>query len=77
MLIDDICRYIQMAKTDARSKGQTSITLRSGDVHKDLHLCQRMPSVCSAMYRCMEKDDVILHTTASGYSSTIEIRYYL
>ena len=77
MSVDEICRYIQNIKVAARAKGQHTLVLRSGDIHKDLKLDNRMPSVCRAMYRCMNSGDVILHTTPKGFSSTIEIQYKL
>ena len=77
MSIKEICQYIQETKTAARAKGQKILVLRSGDIHKDLNLCRRMPSVCRAMYRCVETGDIVLHTTPSGNSSTIEIQYNL
>ena len=61
----------------AREHGEECIVLKSGEIHKDLGLKNRMPSVCKAMYDCMEIGDVILHTTPSGFSSTIEIQYML
>jgi 5-methylcytosine-specific restriction protein B len=33
----------------AREKGALSITLRSGDIHKQLSLSNRLPQVCSAI----------------------------
>jgi len=33
----------------ARQQGTTSITLKSGDIHKQLSLAGRLPQVCSAI----------------------------
>ena len=77
MTMQEIREYIIACKVEAKSKGQTVLVLRSGDVHKDLNLSKRMPSVCNAMYQCMELGDKVLHTTPSGKSSTIEIEYKL
>ena len=72
---EDIKRYILKLKNIAKESGKSILILCSGDIHKDLNLKSAMPQVCNAMYQCMEKDDSILHTTPSGYSSTIEIQY--
>ena len=77
MTMQEIREYIMAWKMDAKSKGQTTLILRSGDVHKKLNLKSRMPMVCNAMRQCMALGDVVLHTTPSGNSSTIEIQYNL
>lgn len=77
MTMQEIREYIIARKMDAKSKGQASLVLRSGDVHKELNLKKRLPMVCNAMYQCMVDGDRILHTTPSGKSSTIEIQYNL
>ena len=77
MTTQEIREYIVARKRDARSKGQTSLILRSGDIHKELNLKSRLPMVCNAMRQCMELGDVVLHTTPKGNSSTIEIQYNL
>lgn len=77
MTINDIREYIKEMKRQAQSAGREVLVLRSGDIHKDLGLKNWLPAVCKAMYDCMETGDVILHTTPSGKSSTIQIEYKL
>ena len=77
MTTKEIREYIIERKMDAKRNGQTTLVLRSGDIHKDLNLDKCMPPVCNAMYQCMVEGDRILHTTPSGKSSTIEIQYNL
>lgn len=77
MTTQEIREYIQQLKNTAKSQGKNSLVLRSGDIHKDLRLKDRMPPVCDAMYQMMLDGDKILHTTPSGKSSTIEIQYFL
>ena len=77
MNMQEIRDYIQDLKRQAKENGQTSIRLISGDIHKDLNLKKSLPMVCNAMKQCMEPIDVVLHTTPSGQSSTIEIEYKL
>ena len=74
---EDIKRYIIECKTSAKESGRTFIVLRSGDIHKELNLKNAMPQVCNAMRQSMNDGDEVLHTTPSGNSSTIEIRYYI
>ena len=33
----------------ARKQGKRTVTIRAGDVHKDMGLYDRMPAVCSAL----------------------------
>ena len=77
MTTKQIREYIQDLKKIAKENGKTTIVLRSGDIHKDLNLKSRLPMVCNAMKQCMNPYDVVLHTTPSGNSSTIEIEYKL
>ena len=73
----DILTYIESQKLQAYSSGQTELTLKANDIHKNLQLKNRMPMVCNAMRQCMADHDVVLHDTASGHSSTLEIKYFL
>lgn len=74
---NEIKNYIEELKMIAKKAGEKNIILRSGDIHRDLNLKSAMPTVCNAMYSSMREGDVILHTTPSGFSSTIEIEYKL
>ena len=46
-----IRRYLVAQVAMARERGDTTITLRSSDVHKALGLVARMPNVCQVMTR--------------------------
>ena len=72
---DDIRQHILELKKVAKEAGKTFIILKSGDIHKALNLTSRMPQVCNAMRQSMNEGDIVLHTTPSGNSSTIEIQY--
>lgn len=60
----------------ARDEDKPSITIVSRDVHNSLNLKRSYPMVCNAMRQCMKRGDVVVHSTESGYSSTLEIKYY-
>ena len=77
MTTNDIREYICELKRTAKTKGERFLVLRSGNIHKDLNLKDSMPPVCNAMRQSTNPGDVVLHTTASGNSSTIEIQYKL
>ncbi len=70
-----IRQYIEELKESAKKSGKKEITLKSGHIHEDLNLKSAMPQVCNAMRQSMIDGDVVIHTTPSGYSSTIEIKY--
>ena len=67
--------YIEELKKRAAEKENDNIVLRSGDIHKELGLTSRMPTVCAAMRKAMSDGDAILHQTPSGNSSTLLINY--
>ena len=49
-LSDAIRQHVlQKYVAPARERGTRSITLRSGDIHKQLLLSERLPQVCSAI----------------------------
>ncbi|MBP3375931.1 MAG: hypothetical protein J6L83_04135 [Clostridia bacterium] len=75
--VDKVYDYIEILKKDAVEKGNNSIILRSGDIHKDLGLKNRMPTVCGAMRKAMGDRDIIRHQTPSGNSSTLLIEYFV
>ena len=74
---EDIREHIRELKAFAKASGKSYIILKSGDIHKELQLTSAMPQVCNAMRQSMREGDVVLHTTPSGNSSTIEIQYNL
>ena len=73
----DIKAFIQRIIDQSKDNGLEFVDIVSGEIHKQMRLSSKMPSVCSAMYQIMRDDDVILHKTPSGKSSTIKIRYFL
>ena len=77
MNTEGIRNYIENLKNTAAANGEEFITLKANDVHRQLDLKSRMPMVCNAMRMCMEEGDEIVYQTASGYSSTLEIKYNL
>lgn len=72
---DDIRQYISSLKEAAKASGKSSVVLKSGDIHRDLKLKSALPQVCNAMRQSMKDGDIVIHTTPSGNSSTIEIEY--
>lgn len=73
----EIRKYVNGRLEYFRTHGVESVVLVSGEIHKELGLQNRMPMVCGAMYHLMKSGDEILHSTPSGYSSTIKIEYQL
>jgi len=76
-LTQDVRDYIQKQFDKERSLGKKAAILVSGDIEKDLGWSHRTPIVCEAMYSKMREGDVVLHTSPSGKSTTIEIEYHL
>ena len=73
----EIKAYIMGLKEEASHQGITHITLKANDIHKAMGLKSRMPAVCNAMKQSMGPRDIVLHETASGFSSTYEIKYFV
>ena len=73
----DIRNYIEAQKMEAKNRGEEFIVLRASDLHRINRLKNAMPMVCNAMRQCMGEKDIVLHETPSGYSSSLEIKYFL
>ena len=71
----DIRDYIEQKKNQAKDAGEKTLVLRASEIHNALKLKKRYPMVCNAMRQCMGTADTVLHETASGYSSSLEIQY--
>jgi len=71
----DIRNYIEELKYAASDHGDRFLILKANDIHKAMKLRSRLPMVCNAMRQAMSGEDEILHETASGYSSTFEVKY--
>lgn len=68
--------FIEAARREAKKRGEEFVELVSGDIHKALNWKSRLPLVCDAMKNSMQPGDRVVHTTPSGKSSTITMRYY-
>ena len=77
MTTSEIRDYILEQKRIAKEFGKTEVVLKSGDVHNDLGLKDRRPSVCNAMRQCMNDSDVILYQPPKGNGTTLQIKYKL
>ena len=73
----DIRKYLLGLKSEAKNRGEEFIEIVSNDVHRALKLTSSMPSVCNAMRQVMSDEDIIVHQTPSGNSSTLKIKYYV
>lgn len=73
----DIRSYIEGLKCVAGDSGDQFLVIKANDIHKAMGLKSRFPMVCNAMRQAMGARDVILHETASGHSSTFEVKYDL
>lgn len=73
----DIYNYIKSLKQSSYDEGETFLLLKANNIHRNLKLKNKMPLVCNAMRQCMNAGDKVIHETPSGYSSTLEIKYFL
>jgi hypothetical protein len=75
-LTEKIRVYIRGILQQAKEAGAETIDLRSGDIHKEMGLVNRMPAVCNAMESLGLYRHIIIHDTPSGKSSTKVIRFF-
>lgn len=69
---------------EAESRGQKYVDIISKELHRMMGWYpppkgerHRMPACCAAMHNMIKPGDRILHTTPSGQSTTLRIRYHL
>ena len=75
---DQIRSYISEILSQATEKGLDSLDLISGEIHREMGLLNRMPSVCAAMETLPDFEDYqVIHDTPSKRSSTRIFRYLL
>ena len=73
----DIRKYLDELFQTTKQQKKEYLDLLSGEIHRQLGMNNRMPEVCRIMFEKKMAGDEVLHTTPSGKSSTIKIRYYL
>lgn len=76
-LTQEIRDYIILLLDEAKSDGEAFLELRSGDIHKELGLKDRLPSVCGAMESIPGYKWTKLSDSPSGKSTTKVLRYHL
>lgn len=72
-----IREWIKERKEIARKAGQKELVLNCNDIQKIFNISNRTPLVCSAMYKVMEKGDVVLSAPPSGFSTTVTVKYLI
>lgn len=73
----DVKHYITKLKSEHKANNEKVLELTANQIHNALKLKNRMPIVCNAMKQSMTEKDEITHQTASGYSSTLTVKYLL
>ena len=69
----DVGKYIQEKILSAKKRGETEITLISGDIQKELFLQE----ICIAMQKLAEPGDEILRRPKSLRTTGLAIKYHL
>lgn len=77
MTTKEIKDYIENKKTEYAKNGSKTYRCKASDIAHELGLKNRYPMICSAMNKCKNPDDKVIHETPSGQSSTYEIEYKL
>lgn len=73
--IHEVAAYLKSRIETADKSGEKYITLRSGEIHKELRLSNRMPTVCDAMYQLMKPGDTVIERPPKGRGSRLVITY--
>ena len=77
MTTKEIKEYIENKKIELAKNGSKTYRCKASDIAYELELKNRFPMICSAMNQFKNYDDIVVHETPSGQSSTYEIEYKL
>lgn len=73
----EIVEYISDKLFLSKANGERSLIIVSGDIHKELGLVSRMPTVCGAMRKLIKDGDKIHYAPPKGNGATLRIEYFL
>lgn len=77
MGIREVYEYLDKLLSLSKEEGKEVLEIVSGEVHKELGLVSRMPTVCDAMYKLMKTNDKIIYAPPKGKGSRLHIKYFL
>lgn len=75
--VDDVYNYLINLVDEAKNNNLEYLEIISGNIHRELNLSERMPTVCNAMYKLKKDDDEIIFSPPKGRGSKLHIRYFL
>lgn len=82
-LNEEVQRYVKATYLDpARRRGESTIRIKAGDVHRDLHWVNRVPSVCTTLSSKKFQRETGLELVSkegppSGFGTRVEFTYRL
>lgn len=82
-LNEEVQRYVKATYLDpARRRGESIIRVKAGDVHRDLHWVNRVPSVCTTLSSKKFQRETGLELVSkegppSGFGTRVEFTYRL
>ena len=80
---EQVLKHIEKAYVEpARQRGESTIQVRAGDVHRDLRWTNRVPSVCTALssqklQKAIGAELIAKHGPPSGFSTNVVFTYRL
>jgi len=82
-LNEEVQKHVKVTYLDpARQRGESTVRIKAGDVHRDLHWSNRVPSVCTTLSSQKFQRETGLELVSkdgppSGYSTTVVFTYNL
>jgi hypothetical protein len=76
MGIKEVTAYLINKLKSEFDKGFVSCTIKSGDLHSELKLISRMPTVCDAMCKLLQDGDIIHKRPPKGKGSNLVIEFF-
>jgi 5-methylcytosine-specific restriction protein B len=82
-LNEEVQKHVKVTYLDpAKQRGESTIRIKAGDVHRDLHWSNRVPSVCTTLSSQKFQRETGLELVSkdgppSGYSTTVVFTYNL
>jgi len=82
-LNEEVQKHVRLTYLEpAKQRGESTIRIKAGDVHRDLHWSNRVPSVCTTLSSQKFQRETGLELVSkdgppSGYSTTVVFTYHL
>lgn len=75
--VDDVYDHLCNLLEKAKENDLEHLEVKAGNIHNELGLEHRMPTVCDAMYKLKKENDIIMYSPPKGKGSRLTIKFII